>query len=168
MIEDSPDLATIHSVMPRRTRLVRRAAGAADREQVVAANVDVFFIVTSANRDANPRRLERYLAAVFESGAQPVVVINKVDLVEPEALCDEIMRLSARAPHVPIVGVSAETGEGLRELGALVAPRQTFAMIGSSGVGKSSLVNRLLGIERQPVLPIDENDRGRHTTTHRE
>jgi ribosome biogenesis GTPase / thiamine phosphate phosphatase len=166
--EEPGGIATIHRLLPRRTKLVRRAAGTADREQIVAANVDVFFIVTSANRDANPRRLERYLAAVFESGAQPIVVINKIDLVTPAELCDEILRLAAHAVGVPVVGVSAHTGDGVRELASLVAPTRTFALIGSSGVGKSSLVNQLLDSERQAVLAIDENDRGRHATTHRE
>lgn len=175
--EDESDVATVHRVLERRTQLVRRAAGEADREQVIAANVDVFFIVTSANRDANPRRLERYLAAVWESGARPAIVLNKVDLVARDELAEEIGRLRSRsgaagvaadAEHVPIVGVSAHTGAGLDELTSLVTPGETFAMVGSSGVGKSSLVNRLLGAERQAVLEIDENDRGRHTTTHRE
>lgn len=166
--EDEGDVATVHRVLPRRTALVRRAAGKADREQVVAANVDVFFVVTSANRDANPRRLERYLAAVWESGARAAVVVNKADLVAPDELAGEITRLAAYAPRTPIVGVSAHTGTGLQELMSLVEPRQTFAMIGSSGVGKSSLVNRMLGAERQAVLEVDDNARGRHTTTHRE
>lgn len=167
-VSETPDGATIHRVLPRRTCLRRRAAGARDDEQVVAANVDVFFIVTSANRDANPRRLERYLAAIWESGAQPIVVINKIDLVSAADLLDEIMRLAAHAPHVPVVGVSAHRGDGLRELVSQVAPGQTFAVVGSSGVGKSSLVNRLLGTDQQAVLAVDENDRGRHATTHRE
>ncbi|NUP05957.1 MAG: ribosome small subunit-dependent GTPase A [Polyangiaceae bacterium] len=166
--DDPGGIAIIHKVLPRRTELVRRAAGQKDVEQVVAANVDTFFIVTSANRDANPKRLERYLTAVWDSGATPVVVINKIDLVSPEELQREITTLAPHAPGAPIIGVSARTGEGVDELVSSIDPGKTFAMIGSSGVGKSSLVNRLLGTATQTVLGIDENDRGRHTTTHRE
>ncbi len=168
-IADDPfGVATIHKVLPRRTELLRRAAGNRDVEQVVAVNVDTFFIVTSANRDANPRRLERYLTAVWDSGAKPVVVINKIDLASPDEVEREIDLLSMHALGAPILGVSAHTGDGVDELVSSVEAGETFALIGSSGVGKSSLVNRLLGVETQAVLGIDENDRGRHTTTHRE
>lgn len=166
--DDPHGLATVHKVLPRRTELVRRAAGERDVEQVVAVNVDTFFIVTSANRDANPRRLERYLTAVWDSGAKPFVVINKIDLASAEEVRREIAALSAHAPGAPIAGVSAHTGEGVDELVSSVGVGETFALIGSSGVGKSSLVNRLLGTATQAVLGIDENDRGRHATTHRE
>jgi ribosome biogenesis GTPase / thiamine phosphate phosphatase len=168
-ITDDPlGIGTIHKVLSRRTELVRRAAGQRDIEQVVAVNVDTFFIVTSANRDANARRLERYLTAVWDSGAKPVVVVNKIDLASPDEMDREIDALSAHALGARIVGVSARTGEGVDDLVASVGAGETFALIGSSGVGKSSLVNRLLGTEAQAVLGIDENDRGRHTTTHRE
>ncbi len=168
-VSDEPGgLATVHAVLPRRTQLVRRAAGERDQEQVVAANVDVFFLVTSANRDANARRLERYLAAVWDSGARPIVVLNKIDLMAPAQVSAEIDALGRVALGVPVAGVSAHTAEGVRELHELVAPGETFALIGSSGVGKSSLINRMLGDGAQAVLDVDENDRGRHTTTHRE
>ena len=163
---DAP--AIVHHVLSRRTRLVRRAAGRAELEQLVAANVDTLFIVTSANRDASARRLERYLTAAWDSGAAPVVVVSKVDLVEPGELADTLAELAAVAPGVPIAQVSALTGAGLDELTARLRPGQTIALIGSSGVGKSSLVNRWLGRGHQPTLPIDDNDRGRHATTRRE
>jgi ribosome biogenesis GTPase len=166
-VADSRDRAIIHHILPRRTALVRRAASLDAVSQVIAANVDLFGIVTSANQDLNPRRIERYLAAVWESGASPMIVLNKVDLVsdvEPlRATLDEV------ALAVPVVEVSAVTGDGLADLQAALAPGKTVAFIGSSGVGKSSLVNRLLGHEAQHVSGIREDDaRGRHTTTRRE
>lgn len=166
---DDPDqLAVVHHVLPRRTQLVRRAAGKRDDEQVVAANVDAFFVVTSANRDANPRRIERYLTAVWDSGAAPVVVLNKIDLCTPGELAAELAALATAAPGVPVVAISAHLGTGLGELDAHLRPGDTFALIGSSGVGKSSLVNRWLGRDQQPVRPIDAEDRGRHATTRRQ
>lgn len=162
------DRAVIHHVLPRRTVLIRRAAGNRGERQAVAANVDTFAIVTSGNRDASPRRLERYLSAIAESGAAPVVVLNKVDLCTPAERDATLTRLARAALDVPILSTSATHDEGIEGLRALIAPGRTLALIGMSGVGKSSLINRLLGVELQPVLPIDENDRGRHTTTRRE
>jgi ribosome biogenesis GTPase / thiamine phosphate phosphatase len=160
--------AIIHHVLPRRTRLVRRAAGRRDDEQVVAANVDTVFVVTSANRDASARRIERYLTAIWDSGAAPVIVVSKIDLCGARELGRELAELAAAAPGVPIVAVSAHTGAGLPELAAHLGPRHTVALVGTSGVGKSSLVNSWLGRDQQAILPIDANDRGRHATTRRE
>jgi ribosome biogenesis GTPase len=165
----NPDaLAVVHHVLPRRTQLVRRAAGRRDEPQVVAANVDTFFVVTSPNRDANPRRIERYLTAVWDSGAAPVLVVNKADLCAAGELDATAAALAAVAPGVPIVSVSAHSGAGMDELDPYLRPGHTVALIGSSGVGKSSLVNRLLGHARQAVLTIDDDDRGRHATTRRQ
>jgi ribosome biogenesis GTPase len=162
------DLAIVHAVLPRRTALVRRAAGTRGESQVIAANVDTFFVVTSANRDANPRRLERYLAAIADSGAAAAIVINKTDLCTPDELAALIVRLTPSVRGAPILAASAATGEGIDAIRAQVLPGQTVAFVGMSGVGKSSLVNALLETERQVVLPIDENARGRHATTRRE
>lgn len=167
--DDHPDaVAIIHHVLPRRTELRRRAAGTRGEPQVVAANVDTFLVVTSANRDASPRRLERYLAAIAGSGAAAVVVVNKADLGTPAEVAAVCARLGTAAPGVPVLAVSAATGAGLDALAARIAPGDTVAFVGMSGVGKSSLVNRLLGAPRQEVLPIDHNDRGRHATSRRE
>lgn len=155
-------------MLPRTSQLVRRAAGKRDDEQVIAANVDTFFVVTSANRDANPRRIERYVTAVWDSGAAPVVVVNKADLCTPRDLADELTALAAVAPGVPVVAVSAHTRAGLAELVPYLRPGDTLALVGSSGVGKSSLVNCLLGADHQATQPVDDNDRGRHATTHRQ
>jgi ribosome biogenesis GTPase / thiamine phosphate phosphatase len=162
------DVAIVHAVLPRRTALIRRAAGTRGELQAIAANVDTFFVVTSANRDANARRLERYLAAIADSGAAAAIVINKIDLCVPGTLTAVIDELRPSARGVPIVGASAATGSGLEAVAALIEPGQTIALVGMSGVGKSSLVNRLLDEDRQSVLPIDVNARGRHATTRRE
>lgn len=162
------DVAIIHGVLPRRTMLLRRAAGQRVEPQVVAANVDRFLVVTSANLDVNPRRIARYLAAIADGGADSLVVVNKVDLCSAGELGEVAARLASTLRGQPIAWVSAATGAGLDAIGALAPPGRTLAVVGMSGVGKSSLVNRLLGEDRQEVLPIDDNDRGRHATTRRE
>ncbi|HVK74682.1 MAG TPA: ribosome small subunit-dependent GTPase A [Kofleriaceae bacterium] len=164
-IADDRERALVHAVLPRRTVMIRRAAGLAGEPQVVAANVDAFLIVTSANRDANPRRLERYLAIIRDSGAEPVVIVNKSDLGGD---AEVVAELRAVAGGAPVLAVSAATGAGLDGVRALVGPGRTVGFVGSSGVGKSSLINRLLGRELQVTGAIDGEDRGRHTTTRRE
>ncbi len=157
-------LARIEHVLPRHALLVRREAGGGDA-QALAANVDILFAVTSANLDFNLRRLERFLALAWEGGAEPVVVVNKLDLCQDRAGIEE----AVTACGCPAVLVSAETGEGLEEVGAFLGPGRTAAFVGSSGVGKSSIINRLLGAEVQETGDIREtDDRGRHTTTRRE
>ncbi|MGH9887392.1 MAG: ribosome small subunit-dependent GTPase A [bacterium] len=160
--------ALVHGILPRRTQLIRRAAGKRHDGQVIAANVDTFFLVTSANRDANPRRLERYLTAVRDSGAAMVIVVNKTDVADPAELAATLAGLTDVAPDVAIVPVSAHRGDGLAALEPYLRPGHTVALIGSSGVGKSSLVNHWFGRAHQLVHVIDDNDRGRHTTSRRE
>jgi ribosome biogenesis GTPase / thiamine phosphate phosphatase len=166
-VTDDAERAVIHHVLRRRTAMIRRAADTDATAQMIAANVDVFCLVTSANRDLNPRRIERYLTAVWESGANPVVVLNKVDLVDD--LPPLRQAVAAVALGVPTVEVSALTGVGVDALRAHVGRGTTVGLVGSSGVGKSSLINRLVGREVQHVSEIREDDaRGRHTTTRRE
>lgn len=165
-VVDGDERATIQHVFERRTALLRRAAGTLDEAQVVAVNVDTFFVVTAVNRDFNVRRLERYVAAVWNSGAEPVIVLNKVDLDEDVAPLVEA--IEGAAVGVPVVRASAATGEGLEELRSYVQPGKTVGFIGSSGVGKSSLTNRLLGREVQAVGGLRDDERGRHTTTARQ
>src|SRR5262249_12104893 len=152
----------IRRVLPRRTQLVRQSAGRRVEAQVIAANVDVVFVVTSANLDLNPRRVERYLAAIHAGGARPVVVVNKIDL-EPDAAD----RLAAVTARVEVLGTSALTGDGIDRL--RLCPGQPGALVGSSGVGKRTLVNALLGGARQATAAVRAwDDHGRHITTNRE
>ncbi len=136
-------------------------------EQVVAANFEYVLITASLNYDFNTRRIERYLALARQSGGAPIIVLTKADLVDGwEAQQNKIYEI---APDVPTYVVSAKTGLGMKELGVLLAPGKTFVLLGSSGVGKSSLVNALEGEEIMAVKEIREDDsRGRHTTTHRQ
>jgi ribosome biogenesis GTPase / thiamine phosphate phosphatase len=159
--------ASLRAILPRRTAFIRKDAGELVDEQVVAANIDVVLLVASMNADFNVRRLERYLALAFTSGAEPVVVLNKLDACpEPGAYIAEVRGV---APTVAIHPVSALTGEGLDGLATYLAPGRTVALLGSSGVGKSTIVNALLGWDRQRTAAIREGDaRGRHTTTARE
>lgn len=158
---------TIHAVLPRRSAIVRKAAGNPTEAQVVGANVDTVFLVTSLNDDLNLRRLERYLATAWESGAQPAILLTKADLCDDTAAT--VLEVQAIAFGVPVHAVSTVTGEGLSELDAYLGEGKTVALIGSSGVGKSTLVNRLAGREVLATREIRESDgRGRHTTSHRE
>jgi ribosome biogenesis GTPase len=159
--------ATIQAILPRRTAFVRRAADSLGGLQIIAANIDVAFVVTSMNADLNPRRIERYLAAAWQSGARPVVVLTKSDLSpDPQAQAAEIAALAAGCP---VLMVSARQGLGLDELLAQVSPGETCVLIGSSGVGKSTLVNAFLGQEKMATQAVRQGDEhGRHTTSHRE
>ena len=158
--------AVITRCLDRRSAISRKAAGRAVEEQVLAANVDTIFLVTALAEDLNPRRLERYLTVVREGGAVPVVVLNKTDLSDDPGGQAAVVR--ARLPFVDVLAVSAATGDGLGALGPYLSPARTVALIGSSGVGKSTLVNRLLGRELLKTAMISETDgKGRHTTTAR-
>ncbi|HEX8852502.1 MAG TPA: ribosome small subunit-dependent GTPase A [Pyrinomonadaceae bacterium] len=159
--------ATIHAVLPRKSKFSRKAAGSRTEEQVVAANVDTVFLVAGLDNDFNPRRLERYLIMSHESGARPVVVLNKADLAED--LEEKVREVERIAPGVPVVLMSARRGEGVERLLPFIWTGQTVALMGSSGVGKSTIVNRLLGDEAQRTQEVRSgDDRGKHTTTHRE
>lgn len=167
-VDDAPGAgaATIHAVLHRATAFSRKAAGEQTVEQVVAANVDVVFLVSAFGDDLNPRRIERYLASGWESGAEPVIVLNKSDLSVD--LTADVAEVDAVAFGVPMHVVSCLAGDGLDELKAYLSGNRTVALLGSSGVGKSSLLNRLIGWERQEVQGIRDDGRGRHTTTSRE
>lgn len=159
--------ATVIAVLPRRSLLVRKEAGTRTVAQAVAANVDTVLVMSSANDDFSARRIERFVALVWDSGARPVVVLTKTDLVEDTKSL--IAETSVVAPGVDVVALSGATGDGIDELTPYLIPRQTLAMIGSSGVGKSTLANRLLGEDRLAVSEIrDDDSKGRHTTSHRE
>lgn len=158
---------TIHHLLPRSSVFIRRASGPGGGSQVVAANVDLVLLVASLNADLNLRRLERYLATAWESGAQPVIVLTKADACEDAGAL--IAEVEAIAFGAPVHAVSALTGEGIGQVAAMLAPGRTAVLLGSSGVGKSTLVNALAGAELMATGGIREDDaRGRHTTTHRE
>ncbi|HXG93647.1 MAG TPA: ribosome small subunit-dependent GTPase A [Blastocatellia bacterium] len=159
--------ALIHAILPRTSKFSRKAAGQGADEQVVATNVDVIFLVQGLDKDYNLRRIERYLALALESGAHPVIILNKADLADDlEARVREVESISQ---GLPVHAISAKREEGLEALKQYLGQGVTAAFLGSSGVGKSTLINRLLGRERQKVSEVRQSDdRGRHTTRHRE
>ena len=157
----------IIATLPRRTLFSRREPGPIPRDQAVAANFDYVFIMQSLNLDFNPKRLERYLTLSWQSGATPVILLTKADLVED--YWDYLTQVERVAAGVNVHVVSAHTGQGLARLNAYLQPGKTVVFLGSSGVGKSSLVNALAGEEIMAVSAIREDDsKGRHTTTHRQ
>jgi ribosome biogenesis GTPase len=158
--------AVIEAVLPRRSAFTRKEAWRRTAEQVVAANVDTVFLMSSLDADLNPRRLERYLVAAWESGAEPVIVLTKVDVAPDHA--EALFAVEAVAFGVPVHPLSAVTGEGLDEVTPYLGRGRTVALLGSSGVGKSTLLNRLAGQEVMPTRALRADGRGRHTTTHRE
>jgi ribosome biogenesis GTPase len=156
----------VEAILPRRTTFTRKEAWRRTVAQVVAANVDTIFLVTAFGQDLNPRRLERYLTAAWDSGATPVIVVNKSDTAtDPE---DDLEEAKAIAFGAPVHAVSAATGAGLDELEPYLGRGLTVALLGSSGVGKSTLINRLVGSELLPTADTSKGGRGRHTTTNRE
>lgn len=161
------DAAPIRAVLPRSSVFSRKVAGRVADEQIVAANVDTVLIVTSLDCDFNARRLERYLMLTWESGATPVIVLSKTDLAGDDVGAVRAA-IEAVAPGLPVIRLSSVTGEGVAEAGRMIRPGITAALLGSSGVGKSTLVNALLGDERQRTGTVRADGRGRHTTTHRE
>ncbi len=165
--------ATIHAVLPRSSAFVRKAAaGSGSRhtlaeEQVVAANIDTALVVMGLDHDFNVRRLERYLTLAWGCGVQPLVILNKADLCP--ALPERLAETAGAAVGVPVLAMSAAEGTGIDALHPWLKPGITAALLGSSGVGKSTLINRLLGEERMATAAVrDDDQRGRHTTTHRE
>ena len=157
----------IRQVLPRRSAIIRNAAGLTTTAQTLAANVDVAFVVSSLGPDLEPRRIERYLVSIWETGASPEIVLTKADRLEdPWALVAEV---EAVALGVPVHVVSALTGQGCDALRARVEPGKSAVLLGSSGVGKSTLVNRWLGEEIMATTETrEDDDEGRHTTTHRQ
>lgn len=162
--EDSSN-AVIHSVFPRKSCFIRKAAGPEKQEQVVAANIDTVFLCMSLNNDYNIRRIERYLAAAYDSGASPVIVLTKADLCDDVEI--KISEIQSVAFGVDVLAVSSINMD-FDVLMKYILPGKTIAFLGSSGVGKSTLINRLLGNDRIATGDLRNDDKGRHTTTHRE
>ncbi len=161
------DRAMIVAVLPRKSKFSRKVAGDGADEQVVSANVDTVLLMMGLDQDFSPRRLERYLVMAWESGARPAIVLNKADLCDDVAA--RVQEVEAVTRGVPTHVVSCRTGLGLAELNRYVEPGQTVALLGSSGVGKSTLINRLYGADVMRTGDVRERDhRGRHTTVHRQ
>jgi ribosome biogenesis GTPase len=158
--------AIIREVLPRRSLLVRKAAGEATAPQPLAANVDIGIVMTSANSDLSPARLDRYVTLLRDGGIAPALLLSKIDLVDDPAPMLEALRQVA--PGAQALGVSSVTGTNLDAVRALGGENRTAVLLGSSGVGKSSLLNALLGSETQLIQAIRTDERGRHTTTRRE
>jgi ribosome biogenesis GTPase len=159
--------ATIHSILPRKSAFLRKVAGQTTEEQVIAANIDLVFIVCGLDGNFNLRRIERFLSLTWESGAMPVILLNKADLCPNIEECRA--QVESIAIGVAIYGISAVRKEGLDVLNTYILPGKTAAFLGSSGVGKSTIINSLLGEEYFKVIDVSElGSRGRHTTTHRE
>ncbi|MCK5852458.1 GTPase RsgA, partial [bacterium] len=155
------ELATIHAVLPRKSSFSRKIAGSSIQEQVIAANIDVVFIVNGLDNNFNPRRIERYLAHVHDSGAEPVIVLNKTDL------CDDVKSRIAEvtkiAHETPVIAVCALDKDGIQPLKKFILKGKTIALLGSSGVGKSQIINTLVGWDRQAVQEVRNDSKGRHT-----
>jgi ribosome biogenesis GTPase / thiamine phosphate phosphatase len=159
--------AVIQAVLPRTSKFSRRAAGESNEEQIVATNIDTVFLVAGLDHNYNLRRIERYLILAFESAARPVIILSKADLAQDVEAC--IREVEQVALGTPIHAISAKRGEGIEPLEDYLGTGKTIAFLGSSGVGKSTLINRLLGEERQKTQDVrDEDSKGRHTTVHRE
>lgn len=164
---DGNERAIIHYVLPRKSKFSRKVAGKKIDEQIVAANIDLVFIVMGADGNFNIRRMERYLATAFNSGAKPVIVLNKTDLSPNKEHQIEQIRLSAATADV--IPMSAVSDQSIENLTRLILPGLTCVFLGSSGVGKSSIINRITGFEKQSIGEVsDHNTKGKHTTTKRE
>ncbi len=159
--------ATIQAILPRRTQITRKLTGRDTSEQILAANIETVFLVTAVDPSFNLARLERMLVMAHDSGARPVVILNKIDLCDDlDAKLAETVRVAGNAL---VLAVCALTGRGVKKLAALIKPGDTVVFIGTSGVGKSSLINRLYGEDLQATVEVRQNDsKGRHTTSWRE
>ncbi len=166
---DDGEFAVVHEVMPRRSVVVRKAAGSVVEEQLIAANVDVAFIVQACDMDFNLRRLERYLAAVRTGNVRPIILLSKSDVISPDELQHFVDDIHTIEPFLPIVPFSNNDPDQLASIEGLLEEGKTYCLIGSSGVGKSTLVNRLIGSEKLKTSAIREKDgKRKHTTTSRQ
>jgi ribosome biogenesis GTPase len=163
------DLAIIHQILPRSSVLKRQAAGKSGEVQVIAANIDIAFILQSVDRDFNINRLERYLTICYAVNVIPVVVLSKTDLLPPEEVSGLVEKISSRIGDVPVLAISNETGEGYKALGEFINKGKTCCLLGSSGVGKSTLINHLSGKNIMETGSISTHtSKGKHITSHRE
>lgn len=155
----------IRLLFPRKNKLSRKTVGEKSEEQIIAANIDIVFVVTSADQEFNLRRLERYLAMIYEIEAEPVIILNKIDKnLDFESYKNKIAEICKS----PIVAISAKNGRNIEEINSFISKGKTIVLIGSSGVGKSTLINQLFGYSRQAVGETRNDDKGRHVTSSRE
>ena len=166
---DDNTLAIIHEILPRKSLLKRKTPGKKVDFQLIAANIDVAFIVQSLNENFNLRRLERYLVMVNEAGIQPVVLLSKSDLLDQAETATRIAEIQSIAPQVEALPFSSENRSGLDSIRAMMLPGQTYCLLGSSGVGKTTLLNTLIGKEKYTTKTVSSKEsKGRHATTHRQ
>lgn len=163
-----PALAIIQAVLPRKSYLRRKAPGKTVDFQMIAANIDVAFIVQSCQYDFNVRRLERYLVVCREGGIEPVIILSKCDLVSPLEIEGLVAAISGAGIDARVIALSTATGDGLEAFRALLEPGKTYCFIGSSGVGKSTLINRLLGRDVLDTRSVSATGEGTHTTSRRQ
>lgn len=164
-----PDFAIIHKILPRSSTISRQAVGQHGEVQIIATNIDMAFLVQAVDRDFNLNRLERYLTICYAAKVRPVVVLTKTDLIEPAQLAEIVDRVKARHKELPVEAVSSETLEGIEALKRYIKKGKTYCMLGSSGVGKSTLINTLSGEVLMKTDAISQStQKGRHVTTHRE
>ncbi len=169
LITYDPDFSIIHKILPRFSVITRQAVGQTGEVQIIAANIDVAFLVQAVDRDFNINRFERYLTICYASKVNPVIVLTKTDLINDEKLAEITDAVHQRIKNVPVFAISNETQDGYESLQKLIEKGKTYCMLGSSGVGKSTLVNRLSGrtIMRTDAIS-DSTNKGRHVTSHRE
>lgn len=166
VLKEVQDTTSIVMVLPRRTKISRKAPGRTTTEQLVAANIDTIFVMMGMDNDFNLRRLERYLVLISASGAEGVILLNKCDIPEdPDTMLSSVLDI---AGSVPVLMLSALDGTGVDDVEKQLSPGRTVCLLGSSGSGKSTLINRLLGEERIRTSSVGNNDKGKHTTTSRE
>lgn len=166
--QSQDNFGVIHALIERRTALRRKSPGNIMEYQMIAANLDYVVIVQSCHFDFNLNRLERYLVMVIEGGAEPYILLTKSDLVEPAVLAAQLAEIQAAGITAPVVPLSNVTQEGLDELKRFLLPAKTYCFVGSSGVGKSTLINQLIGRERLETRTVSGTGEGRHTTVRRE